>query len=159
MFQIIHNQKLLILAAIFFFSATKLPAQTIGLVHDKEKIFTDAETSRIDSLLQAYKQATGNLIAVCSDSLNINTEEYKAHLKAEFIPDPNFKPRTLLLLLSRKNSQVNMVAFNLPETNEWQHLMPIMDAGVGSFKAKKPAEGSLLICKKAMEYLDALPKK
>jgi len=38
-------------------------------------------------------------------------------------------------------------------------LLEILDAGIPSFRERKSAEGSRLICKKAMEFLNSLPVK
>jgi hypothetical protein len=38
-------------------------------------------------------------------------------------------------------------------------LLDILDAGIPSFKENRSVEGSKLVCKKAMEFLNTLPGK
>ena len=59
------KQPLTLLLALMMCSS--LLAQSPTQVQDKENIFTPKETHRIDSLLQAYRKNSNNLVAVYTD--------------------------------------------------------------------------------------------
>ncbi|MGZ4011726.1 MAG: hypothetical protein ACXVLF_12285 [Flavisolibacter sp.] len=162
-------------------------AQQKVLVTDKEHLFTTEETSRIDSLLQGYYKKSGNLIVVCTDTLDVSTKTYKDSLIAVYTGDKLIKPYAIFLLLSRRNSKIQLESNELSrdslgkkdtidltkidnEKNEkayvtegtkknLEEFMKIVSYGVPALKEKKREEGVTIICKKAMEFLDALPRK
>jgi len=140
--------------------ALAINAQQIKLVTDKESIFTSEEINRIDSLLQAYKQSSGNLVVVCTDSLDVSTKAYKDSLIAKYTKDDAQKPYAIFLLLSRKNSIVLLVSNDLTKDipNRLEEFMKIVSYGVPALKEKKLEEGVTIICRKAMGFLDSLPK-
>ena len=168
---------------LFLFCAN---AQQKTLVTDKEHLFTKDEFGRIDTLLQGYQKRSGNLVVVCTDTLDIRTKAYKDSLIGLYTGDRLIKPYALFLLLSRKNSAIQLESneldkdsFGKKETIELtktkgvnepsyvtehtkerlQQLMKILSYGLPSLKEKKLEEGVTIICQKSMEFLDALPKK
>jgi hypothetical protein len=179
--------KILIYTFAHCFAFHIATAQT--LVTDKEHLFTTGEINRIDSMLQNYYKSTGNLIVVCTDTLDVATKMYKDSLIGFYTGNMLIKPYALFLLLSRKNSIIQLESNDLPlskdssgkpdtidlakintEKPESGHLaadtkarlgefMKIVGYGVPALKEKKREEGVTIICLKAMEFLDALPKK
>lgn len=162
-------------------------AQKRKLASDKEQLFTTEEINRLDSLLQGYYKKSGNLIVVCSDTLDVTTKMYKDSLIKEYIGDELIKPYAVFLLLSRRNSTIQLESNDLStsspgkedtadpakknsEKNDSAYLakksqetlnefMKIISAGIPAFKEKKREERTTIICLKAMEFLDALPKR
>jgi hypothetical protein len=142
--------------SLAFFTITI--AQTKPLMVDKEKLFTDEAASRIDSMLQSYFLHSHNLMVVYTDSINIDAGGYQETMISEFIKDTINAPYALFLYLSKKNGQINLVSNSrLKEYANLNQLMPILGAGIPSLKEKKTEEGVVLICKKAMEFLNGLP--
>lgn len=170
--------------SFFFFCAN---AQQKKLVTDKEHLFTTEEINRIDSLLQSYNKKTGNLVVVCTDTLDVRTKIYKDSLIKIYTGDKPIRPYAIFLLLSRKKSIVQLESNELPkdssekkeatdltklnsEKNEagnasedtkkgLEEFMRIISYGLPALKEKKLEEGVTIICKKAMEFLDLLPKR
>lgn len=143
---------------LFVFGAA---AQQKKLVTDKETLFTKEEINRIDSMLQAYRQSSGNLVAVCTDSLDVTTNAYRDSLVSEYTKDDVQKPYAVFLLLSRKNGTVQLVSNELGKDIPYSvdDFIKIINYGVPALKEKKREEAVTIICKKIMELLDALPKK
>ena len=83
------------------------------LASDKEQLFTTEEINRLDSLLQGYYKKSGNLIVVCSDTLDVTTKMYKDSLIKEYIGDELIKPYAVFLLLSRRNSTIQLESNDL----------------------------------------------
>ena len=135
-------------------------AQQKKLVTDKESLFTKEEGIRIDSMLQAYKQSSGNLVVVCTDSLDVSTTVYKDSLVAEYSREDMHKTFALFLLLSRKNGLIQLVSNELTKDmpNRMEAFLKIVSYGIPSIKEKRREEGVTIICKKAKEFLDSLPK-
>jgi uncharacterized membrane protein YgcG len=148
------------LSLFFIFSFFATPAQQKSHVLDKEKLFSPDEITRLDSLLQQYHQRTANIILIATDSADINDPAYKNELFWQFIPDTTTIEKMLMLLMSRKSQAIRMVASRplLPYISQEQ-LLEIIGTGIPSIKEKRREEGATIICKKAMELLDGLPKK
>lgn len=179
-------KKALCLSAFSFFFLCISAQQTL-LVTDKEQLFTNEEISRINNLLQDYYKKTGNLIVVCTDSLDISAKAYKDSLIGLYTGNQPIKPYAVFLLLSRKNSAIRLESNELSndslgkkdaielakmntESNQsadaiedarekFEAFMKIVSYGIPALKEKKREEGVTIICKKAMEFLDGLPKK
>jgi len=177
--------KILIYLFIYCFAFHIAIAQT--LVTDKEHLFTTEEVNRIDSMLQNYYKSSGNLIVVCTDTLDVTTKIYKDSLITFYTGSISKKPYALFLLLSRKNSVLQLESNEFSEVNaekpdtidltkdnaehpesgyltevtkeRLEELMKIVSYGVPALKERRREEGVTIICKKAMEFLDALPKK
>ena len=144
--------------ALFFTTITN--AQQKTLVFDHEKIFTPTERIRLDSMLQEYRKSTGRIVLINTDTLDVSNGAYADNLVNQFVTDSTNKPFIFMLLLSRKN-QLILASVNdkvKPYIKE-KTLFEILDAGIPSFKVKRPAEGSTLICKKAMKFLNTLSDK
>jgi len=164
--------KTLIYLFAYCFAFHNATAQT--LVTDKEHLFTKEEINRIDSLLQNYHKSSGNLIVVCTDTLDVTTKMYKDSLIGLYTGNMLVKPYVLFLLLSRKNSIIQLDSNDLlmdisrikdttdlakMNTEKLEELAKIISYGVPALKEKKREEGVTIICSKAMEFLDALPKR
>lgn len=142
---------------LFFIAAT---AQQKTLVLDHEKIFTAKEIASLDSMLQQYRRSSGRIVLISTDTLNVSTRQYADNLVNQFVPEGANKPFIFMLLLSRKNQMI-LASVNdkvRPFIKE-RTLLDILDAGIPSFGKKQSAEGSKLICKKAMGFLNTLPGK
>lgn len=144
--------------ALFFTTITN--AQQKTLVFDHEKIFTSAELTRLDSMLQEYRKSTGKIVLINTDTLDVSNGAYADNLVLQFVTDSTNKPFIFMLLLSRKN-QLILASVNdkVKPFIKDKTLFEILDAGIPSFRVKSVAEGSRLICKKAMEFLNTLPDK
>jgi len=143
------------LPGLIFFTA--INAQQKKLVLDHEKIFTTKETSSLDSMLQKYRKATGKIALIVSDTVDVSSGYYTDNIVNQLVPDTANRPYIFMLLLSRKNQMI-LASVNdkvRPFIKE-RTLLDILDAGIPSFKLKKAAEGSTLICNKAMEFLNTL---
>jgi uncharacterized membrane protein YgcG len=128
------------------------------LVLDHEKIFTAKEITGLDTMLQKYREATGSIVLIATDTLDVSTGYYADNIVNQYVTDTANKPFIFMLLLSRKN-QLILASVNdkvRPFIKD-KTLFEILDAGIPSFKEKKAAEGSKLICKKAMTFLNTLP--
>ncbi|HWN88405.1 MAG TPA: hypothetical protein VNM35_05065, partial [Chitinophagaceae bacterium] len=82
------------------------------------------------------------------------------NLVNRFVKGDANKPYIFMLLLSKKKVMI-LASVNdkvKPFIKE-RTLLDILDAGIPSFGEKKNEEGSKLICKKAMEFLNTLPGK
>ena len=135
-------------------------AQQKSLVVDHEKIFTATERTGLDTLLQKYKRSTGKIVLIATDTADVSSGYYADNLVNQFVTDSTNKPFVFMLLLSRKN-QLILASVNdkvKPYIKE-KTLYEILDAGIPSFKVKQTAEGSTLICKKAMKFLNTLSDK
>ncbi|MBK9569940.1 MAG: TPM domain-containing protein [Chitinophagaceae bacterium] len=141
-------------------AAINTNAQPKTLVQDKENLFTIDEVTRLDSMLQHYRQQTGKLVLIVTDTADISEATYSNQITKQYVPDSTKKVFVFMLLLSRKN-QLLFTAVNEPlrpfVTQEL--LLEIMNAGIPSLKEKRREESALLICKKAMEFLDGLSEK
>jgi hypothetical protein len=128
------------------------------LVLDHEKIFTAKEITGLDSILQKYRDATGRVVLISTDTLDVSSGQYTDGIVNRLVTDTANKPFIFMLLLSRKN-QLILASVNdkvRPFIKD-KSLFEILDAGIPSFKEKRAAEGSGLICKKAMAFLNTLP--
>lgn len=140
---------------LFFVMVTAQPKK---LVYDQEKIFTDKEITGLDTMLQKYRDATGRIVLICTDTLNVSSQYYADNIVTQYVTDTANKPFMFMLLLSRKNQMI-LASVNdkvRPYIKE-RTLLEILDAGIPAFREKRSAEGSRLICKKAMAFLNTLP--
>lgn len=144
-----------------FLFLTIANAQPTPLVLDQEKLFTADEVSRLDSMLHAYRQSSGHFVVVVStDTLDVSPEEYIDRLAKSSYSDNTENSFGYFLLLSRKNQLVFCaVNDNLKPFISQDLLLDILNAGLPSLKEKRTAEGVMMICRRAMEFLDRLPKK
>jgi len=150
---------------LFFFTATNaqlVPSirESKKLVLDHEKIFTTKEFNSLDSMLQKYREVTGRVVLISTDTLDVSSQYYTDNIVNQYITDTADRPFIFMLLLSRKN-QLILASVNdkvRPFIKE-RTLLEILDAGIPSFREKRSADGSRLICKKAMEFLNSLPDK
>jgi hypothetical protein len=140
-----------------FFSGN---SQQSKLVVDKENLFTETELASIDSLLQAYHKRSGNLVAVYTDTANISNTDFGASVYATFQKPRTDSAYSYILMMSRKHSLLfsSVNKKTMPFIND-KLLIGILETGFASFKEKRRAEGVILILKKAMEFLEGLPKK
>src|SRR6186997_72006 len=147
----------LFLALLFFIVAT---AQQKKLVLDHEKIFTAKEIASLDSILQQYRRSSGRIILISTDTVDVSTGQYATNLVNRFVKGSTNKPYVFMLLLSRKKVMI-LASINdkVKPFIKDRTLIDILDAGIPSFKENRNAEGSMLICKKAMEFLNTLPGK
>jgi hypothetical protein len=176
-----------ILIYLFTFCVAFYNGNAQTLLTDKEHLFTSEEIYRIDSMLQNYYKTSGNLIVVCTDTLDVSTKTYKDSLISLYTGNLPNKPYAVFLLLSRKNSIIQLESNDLSKdssekkdtidlvkvnaekppsiypTNDTKErlddFMKIVSYGVPALKEKKREEGVMIICKKAMEFLNALPKR
>jgi len=147
----------LFVALLFFIAVT---AQQQKLVLDHEKIFTTKEIASIDSILQQYRRSSGRIVLISTDTLDISTERYATNLVNQFVKDSTNKPYIFMLLLSKKKVMI-LASINdkVKPFIKDRTLFDILDAGIPAFKERRSAEGSILICKKAMKFLNTLPGK
>jgi uncharacterized membrane protein YgcG len=140
----------LFVCLLFFISAT---AQQKKLVLDNEKIFTAKEIASLDSMLQQYWQRSGRIIIISTDTLDISSAQYATNLVNRFVKGSTNKPYVFMLLLSRKKVMI-LASINdkVKPFIKDRTLLEILDAGIPSFKENRTAEGSKLVCKKAMEF-------
>ena len=143
---------------LFFFIAAA--AQKNKLVLDHEKIFTAREVASLDSMLQQYRQRSGRIIIISTDTLDVSSPQYATNLVNKFVKGSANKPYVFMLLLSRKKVMI-LASINdkVKPFIKNRTLLEILDAGIPSFKENRTAEGSKLVCKKAMEFLNTLPGK
>ena len=129
-------------------------------VQDKEQLFTKDEVNRLDSMLQQYHQLTDKIVLIATDSADVNNPSYQNELFQQYFPDSTSKAWVLMLLMSRKSQKIMIVVSKplLPYISQ-QLLMDIIGTGIPSIKEKRREEGATIICKKAMEFLNGLPKK
>jgi hypothetical protein len=147
----------LFVGLLFFLAAT---AQKNKLVLDHEKIFTAKEIASLDSMLQQYRRSSGRVILISTDTLDVSSPQYATNLVNQFIKDNTNKPYIFMLLLSRKKVMI-LASINdkVKPFIKDRTLLDILDAGIPSFKENRNEEGSKLVCKKAMEFLNTLPGK
>ena len=142
------------------FLITALQAQEQSLIQDREKIFTNEETHRIDSFLQIYRKKSGNLVAVYTDSSDISTNAFIETVYATYQSPGTDSSYSFILLMSRNNSllfgSVNKHTSLFMNDNL---LLGLMESGFQLLKEKKTAEGVTIICTKAMEFFDSLSKQ
>ena len=147
----------LVFALLFFIAVT---AQQKKLVLDHEKIFTTKEIASLDSLLQQYRRSSGRLVLISTDTLDVSTDQYATDLVNRFVKGSTNKPYIFMLLLSKKKVMIlASVNDKVKPFIKDRTLLDILDAGIPSFKENRSAEGSKLVCKKAMEFLNKLPGK
>ena len=147
----------LFIALLFFIGVT---AQQKKLVLDHEKIFTAKEISSLDSMLQQYRRSSGRIILIATDTANVSTEQYATNLVNQFVKGSTNKPYVFMLLLSKKRVMIlASVNDKVKPFIKDRTLLDILDAGIPSFKEGRSAEGSTLVCKKAMQFLNTLPGK
>ena len=134
-------------------------AQSAALVQDKESLLTGEEHNRIDSLLQAYRNRTGNLIAVYTDTADISAEGFTHSVQLQYGQPATDKHYNFILLMSRKNAFVfaSVNQQTVPFVNDGL-LTGILESGFASLREKRRAEGITQICIKAIKFLDQLPK-
>lgn len=143
---------------LLFFIAVN--AQQKKLVLDNEKIFTIKEIANLDSMLQQYRRSSGRIVLISTDTLDVSSDQYATNLVNRFVKGSTNKPYVFMLLLSRKKVMI-LASINdkVKPFIKDRTLIDILDAGIPSFKENRNAEGSMLICKKAMEFLNTLPGK
>jgi len=147
----------LFLGLLFVIAAT---AQQKKLVLDHEKIFTAKEIASLDSMLQQYRRSSGRIILISTDTLDVSKEQYATNLVNQFVKGSANKPYIFMLLLSKKKVMI-LASINdkVKPFIKDRTLLDILDAGIPSFKENRTAEGSRLVCKKAIEFLNTLPGK
>ncbi len=152
------KQSIALLFALLMYSV--LFAQSQTLVQDKENLFTTEETNLIDSLLQAYRNKSGNLVVVYTDTSDISAEGFAASVQMRYGSPATDGYYSFILLMSRKNSLLfaSVNSHTLPFVND-QLLLGLLEPGFQSLKEKRRAEGVTRICMKAIEFLEQLPKK
>lgn len=134
-------------------------AQSTRLVIDKESLFTTTEIAHIDSILQAYHNKTGNLMALYTDSADIS--DLGSGDKAEAIFAHSYADSALsfILMLSRKHSRgVTSINKRTAALVKTQVLGDVLNSGLPLLKEKKREEAVLQIFNNAMKYLDSLPE-
>ena len=147
----------LFVALLFFIAAT---AQQEKLVLDHEKIFSTKEIASFDSMLQQYRRSSGRIILISTDTLDISSGQYATNLANQFVKGSTNKPYIFMLLLSKKKVMIlASVNDKVKPFIKDRTLLDILDAGIPSFKEGRSAEGSKLVCKKAMKFLNTLPGK
>ena len=126
---------------------------------DKENLLTLQEAKRVDSLLQDYNIKSGNLVAVYTDTADVSINDFRDSVYVLFgVPGKDIY--SYILMLSRRNSQVfSTVNKKATPFSSQQQLIGILEAGIPALKEKRREEGITLICKKAIEFLDKLPKR
>ena len=140
--------------------AIAVTAQQKKQVLDHEKIFTAKEIASLDSMLQQYRRSSGRIILISTDTVNVSTEQYATNLVNQFVKGSTNKPYIFMLLLSKKKVMIlASVNDKVKPFIKDRTLLDILDAGIPSFKESRSAEGSRLVCKKAMEFLNTLPGK
>lgn len=155
-----NNMKTLLFTLLIQLCIGYAAAQSVRLVIDKEGLFTAPEEVRIDSVLRAYHNKSGNLVALYSDSADVSEESFGDRVEALFAHDFTDTAYSYILMLSRNHSLVisSLNKKTSPFLNK-EFLMNILNAGIPSLKEKRLEEGVLLIFSEAMVYLDSLPKK
>jgi uncharacterized membrane protein YgcG len=145
-------------AGLLFFIA--VTAQQKKHVLDHEKIFTTKEIASLDSMLQQYRRSSGRIILISTDTLDVSKEQYATNLVNQFVKGSAGKPYIFMLLLSKKKVMI-LASINdkVKPFIKDRTLLDILDAGIPAFKENRTAEGSKLVCKKAMEFLNTLPGK
>ena len=140
--------------------AIAVTAQQKKQVLDHEKIFTAKEIASLDSMLQQYRRSSGRIILISTDTVDVSKEQYATNLVNQFIKGSANKPYIFMLLLSKKKVKI-LASINdkVKPFIKDRTLLDILDAGIPSFKNSQTAEGSRLVCKKAMEFLNTLPGK
>ena len=147
----------LFIALLFFIGVT---AQQKKLVLDHEKIFTAKEISSLDSMLQKYRRSSGRIVLISTDTVDVSTDQYATNLVNQFVKGSTNKPYVFMLLLSKKKVMIlASVNDKVKSFIKDRTLLDILDAGIPSFKENRTAEGSRLVCKKEMEFLNTLPGK
>ena len=147
----------LFVGLLFFIVVT---VQKKTLVLDHEKIFTAKEIASLDSMLQQYRQRSGRIIIIATDTVDISSAQYATNLVNQFVKKSINKPYVFMLLLSRKKVMIlASVNDKVKPFIKDRKLLEILEAGIPSFKEARSAEGSTLVCKKAMEFLNTLPGK
>ena len=140
--------------------AIAVTAQQKKQVLDHEKIFTAKEIASLDSMLQQYRRSSGRIILISTDTVDVSNEQYATNLVNQFVKGSANQPYIFMLLLSKKKVMI-LASINdkVKPFIKDRTLLDILDAGIPSFKNSQTAEGSRLVCKKAMEFLNTLPGK
>ena len=149
---------LALFAALLFFIA--VTAQQKKLVLDHEKIFTAKEIASLDSMLQKYRRSSGRIVLISTDTVDVSTDQYATNLVNQFVKGSTNKPYVFMLLLSKKKVMI-LASINdkVKPFIKQRTLLDILDAGIAALKEGRSAEGSMLVCKKAMKFLNTLPGK
>ena len=147
----------LFVALLFFITVN---AQQKKLVLDHEKIFTAKEISSLDSMLQKYRRSSGRIVLISTDTVDVSTDQYATNLVNQFVKGSTNKPYVFMLLLSKKKVMI-LASINdkVKPFIKQRTLLDILDAGIAALKEGRSAEGSMLVCKKAMKFLNTLPGK
>jgi uncharacterized membrane protein YgcG len=138
---------------IFLFIAVQASAQSYVL--DKEQYLNTEEIVRVDSMLAAFHKRTGSVVLLSTDSQNIRSPLYNSEIYNRYFPDSTSSTRVLMLLMSRKNQYVTMVASKplIPYISQ-QQMLEMIGAGAPALKVKRREEGVVIILKKAMDALE-----
>ncbi|HLO81056.1 MAG TPA: TPM domain-containing protein [Chitinophagaceae bacterium] len=141
------------LFVIFLIISVQTSAQSYVL--DKEQYLNAEEIARVDSMLAAFHKKTGSVVLMSTDSLDIKSPLYTSEIYQRYFPDSTSSTRILMLLMSRKNQYVTMVASKpLATYISQQQMLDMIFAGAPALQAKRREEGVVIILKKAMEALE-----
>ena len=98
-------KKYTVLVCALLFIITPHGQQT-RWVMDKEDLFTQAEEMRIDSLLQAYHNRSGNLVALYTDSADISEKVFGDKIYALFKKVAVDSAYSYILMMNRGRSLI-----------------------------------------------------
>lgn len=143
---------------LFLLFASDLKAQDRPLLQDRENLLTVTERAQIDSLLQAYRKRSVNLVAVYTDSADISVNEFGLSVQEQYGQPKTDRHYNFILLMSRKYGLVfaSVNQSTTPFVSE-QLLTGILEKGVPALKEKRVADAIRAICTAAMVFLDQLP--
>lgn len=135
-------------------------AQPAPLLQDRENLLTISEGRSIDSLLQQYRQRSGNLVAVYTDTVDVSLQEVGLSVQMQYGDPKTDKHYTFILLMSRRHGVLfaSVNQSTIPYVNE-ALLTGILQKGTSALKDQRRADGIREICQAAMEFMGRLPVK
>ena len=141
--------------------APSASAQQLALLVDREEVLAPDARGRMDSLLNAYHDRTGNVLTFCSDSADVSIKTYQDSVEKAYASLAGREGYSIHVLVSRRHQKIQLASDNMARFDraKFEEFMKIVSFGVPALKDGKRELGFTAICMKAMEFLDSLPPK
>jgi len=86
-----------IFSGLLFFTATNaqlVPSirESKKLVFDNQKIFTAKEITGLDTMLQKYRETTGRIVLISTDTLDVSSQYYADNIVNQYVTDTANRP-------------------------------------------------------------------
>jgi hypothetical protein len=147
----------MLFSLLFWGLAAGIDAQPSGWVRDHEKIFSAAETTRLDSLLNAFHIRTGQYLIAVTDTSDVSAPGYADSLTRLFVPDTIQKIMVSEMLFSRTHSRVFIsVNKHLKPFTPEEKLMEFLNAGIPFLREKRPGTAAWVMAEKMIVFLEKI---